>query len=89
MGQDKGIPSADLSLMLDGLRNFPSNAKPEDSEATFLLIAYGLIERQEVKKPCRTCGTSLLDYSYFRITAAGRCVLALTHDAQPSEGITP
>lgn len=70
------IPAHEIQALADALANFPSNGKPQESDTMMTLILAGLVERQEVKKPCRNCGQPLLDYSFMRITAAGRYFLA-------------
>jgi hypothetical protein len=76
MGDVAEIAGAELHELAAALASFPSNGKPPASEATDMLVLLNFIERREVQKPCRNCGTPLLDYSFFRITGAGRYFLA-------------
>jgi hypothetical protein len=78
-----------LERMLAVLRAFPDDGKPEKSasqEVIVDLISYNLIERREVQKACQCCGTPRLDYSFFRITPAGRLILAMDAKRQEQEG---
>lgn len=70
------ISNEELRELADALANFPSNGKPPLGDTTTMLVLLNFIERREVEKPCRTCGNPQLDYSYFRITGAGRYFLA-------------
>jgi hypothetical protein len=61
------------------LRDFPSDGQLRTDEQRDLgteLIAAGLIERREIHKACRTCGTPRFDHGWFHITAAGRLFMA-------------
>jgi hypothetical protein len=61
------------------LRDFPADGQLrslDQNTLTDLLLA-GFIERREVKKPCKTCGTERYDYAYFHITGGGRLFMAL------------
>ena len=73
----------DCAVMLDAVLK---GAKPEDQDAAVMMEAVGssLIMREEQQKPCPTCGKPKHDFSYWRVTAAGRLlVAALTESLQP------
>lgn len=63
--------------MLAALREFPDNGKPPNNEITTCLVVAGFIERREITKPCRECGTARPDYSYCKITDGGKLFMAL------------
>ncbi len=69
--------------MLDLLGTFPADGQLRsdlfDPLTVTEAISCSLIERVVIEKPCKTCGTRRHDYSFFRITAAGRYFLAATH----------
>jgi hypothetical protein len=57
------------------LRDFPADGQLQrmDDQALYTdIILSGLVQREEVQKPCKCCGTPKFDYAYFRITPAGR-----------------
>lgn len=60
--------------MHEALRNFPANGRPgwTQHDTGIALIVRGYIQTVEVNKACKCCGIERLDYTYFRITAAGR-----------------
>lgn len=59
---EPGCELADeIDALADALRKFPANGKPEAGYTTNALILTNLIERKEVHKPCRSCGTPKLD----------------------------
>jgi hypothetical protein len=61
------------------LRDFPADGqlqRMDDRDTFFDLAMSGLVERQEVQKECKTCGTPKYDYAYWRITPAGRLFMA-------------
>lgn len=70
-----GISRAQIDAVIDLLANFPADGKPQDREAMTDAILLGFIERKDIQKNCRECGTLLHDYSYCRVTAAGKAVL--------------
>jgi hypothetical protein len=47
-----------------------------DDDIYIALLAYGFIARHEAERACRECGKPKLDYAYYRITPAGRALLA-------------
>lgn len=60
------------------LREILAGKKPEELERDVVesLISHSLLSREEVKKPCPTCGTPKHDYGYWKIPAAGRLLVA-------------
>jgi hypothetical protein len=67
-----GITSDRLSGIAHLLAHFPANGKPQDRDAAIDAVLLGFIERHEVTKPCRECGTARPDYSYHKVTASGK-----------------
>jgi hypothetical protein len=65
-----------LQEMADVLINWPADGKPEQSVARNRLFISGLIVETDVKKHCKSCGAPQVDYSYCRITEAGKMFLA-------------
>jgi hypothetical protein len=57
-------------------------ARPDDQPRDLMVEAIGsnLIRREEQEKPCRTCGKPRHDFSFWRITAAGRLLIAAFED---------
>lgn len=47
----------------------------EDERIAYALIGANLIRREEVEKRCSCCGKPKLDYSYWKVTAAGRMLV--------------
>lgn len=79
MDEVKLLPCEDtVQSLLAVLTNFPSDGKLRNisQDTIFDLLLAGFIERVEVKKPCKNCGTPLLDYDYFRITGGGKLFMA-------------
>ena len=74
-----------LAEMLAAVR---SGAKFEDQDKRLavLAIAYNLIQSEEVKKPCKCCGAPRHDYSYFKITGAGRLLIAALESTPHQHG---
>jgi hypothetical protein len=68
--------------MYDALAAIPANGKPprgmmtEEGVIIEWLIALGFIEEHEQTKPCRDCGTPRPDYSYVKVSPAGRYYMA-------------
>lgn len=57
------------------LKQFPDDGQLQnsaiDADTRADLILIGLVERQEVQKACKTCGTPRFDYAFYRMTPAG------------------
>ena len=81
------ISSEKLAAMADVLTNWPANGKPEQSGAVTSLFISGLIVETDVQKHCKLCGKPQIDYSYMRITEAGKVFLAamLTQRSYPND----
>lgn len=68
------------------LLSFPDNGKPpegfgtEEGMVTLAMLEYGLLKRHDQTKPCRECGTPRPDYSYMKITPAGRLFMGAMGD---------
>lgn len=60
----------DLRNVAEGRPTVPGFGSP-----VWHLKCLGYVEERTIMKPCKACGTSLRDYSYDKITAAGREVL--------------
>lgn len=61
------------------LSEFPSDGQLRSDaqrEIAPQLIGAGYIERVEITKACKCCGTPKFDYSYFKITTGGRLFMA-------------
>lgn len=67
-----GLPQERIAAVAELLFNFPADGKLPETEAATDAFVSGLVTEYTVKKPCRNCGTPLTDYSYCRITQAGR-----------------
>ena len=72
-----------LQAMADVLINWPADGKPEPSKARSALFISGLIVETDVKKYCKSCGSPQVDYSYCRITEAGKMFLAAMQRSKP------
>lgn len=61
-----------------GLERLLSNERFDDLDAVLRtsLIVHNLVERGEQMKPCPTCGTQRVDFHFWRVTAAGRLIVA-------------
>lgn len=74
---------------MDLLANFPANGKPDAlwSETAFAL-SLGLISKHEVPRTCQHCGSRRSGSTYYKITKAGRALLAYftTPETQRGEG---
>lgn len=69
------LPEEPMRKQFEALRDFPADGRPDgtaDPETMTWLILNGYIELHEQMKACSCCGTPKLDYSFFRITNAGR-----------------
>lgn len=64
---------ADVLREMQGGRKFDKDWVGED--VAYTLIGASLISHEEQHKHCPTCGTPRLDFSYWRITAAGRMLV--------------
>ena len=69
------LSDAELQRFAQRLHNWPPNGKPEMDDDVFTLKALGLIEEIDITKPCALCGTSRRDYSFMKVTLAGRIFL--------------
>ena len=67
-----GLSQERIAAVAELLFNFPADGKLPETEAATDAFVSGLVQEQRVSKPCRNCGTPLTDYSYCRITQAGR-----------------
>jgi hypothetical protein len=84
-----GLPPHRLSALAYLLANFPSDGKPRDREAQIDALLLGFIEKREITKPCASCGTARPDYSYFKITPAGKLFSAAVEALNPLIRDTP
>ncbi len=68
------------------LQSILSGARPEDQEQSVVMEAIGsnLLAREEHQKPCPTCGKPKHDFSYWRVTAAGRLLVKALEEQVPS-----
>lgn len=59
------------------LKTFPDDGRlPMSTVEEHIAVESGFIERRNVKRPCKTCGTERPDFTYYSITNAGRLLLA-------------
>ena len=61
--------------LYSALTNFPKDGQFRSDEQRQIapdLILANFIERVEITKACKCCGTEKPDYSYFKITPGGR-----------------
>lgn len=80
-----GMTRAQIDAVVHLLANFPADGKPQDRDAAIDATLLGFIERRDITKPCRECGTLRHDYSFSRVTAAGR--LFLHFASQPTSTV--
>ena len=64
----------EMDELVDLLTNFPANGKPQ-GDMKQVAVAYGLIAPVTQNKNCPACGTTRPDYTYFKITPAGKLLL--------------
>jgi hypothetical protein len=57
-----------------------------DQRMAYELIGSNLIERREQEKPCPACGKPKLDFAYWRVSSAGRMLVAALEDTPTHEG---
>lgn len=69
-------PPTDLQALYDKLKSWPANGKPEYDDNVLIAHSLGYVENVEVKKHCPSCGAPKYDYSYMKITPAGRFFMA-------------
>ena len=77
------ISPEEIDRLASKLEAWPANGKPAFDDDVVTLKAYGLIEEIEQKAPCRTCGTPRVDYTYMKITPAGRLFLLAARPPKP------
>lgn len=69
-----------LRSSLELMDSWPDDARPDRLDGSAITLAWaeavGLVERCEIQKPCASCGTPRIDYTFWRITAAGQACLA-------------
>jgi hypothetical protein len=85
MGEGK---TYDWRALAEGVRQILSGKKPEelgDVGLSTALILNNLVTREEVNKPCRTCGKPQHDYSWWKVLPAGRLLVAALDDVVPPE----
>lgn len=80
------IPDAQWAAILHLLQNFPADGKPMNQGAARDALFLGLVQIAEVNRSCPTCGHMALDYTYYRMTQAGRIVLALAQGIEARQG---
>jgi hypothetical protein len=68
-----------VSGIIGVLTHFPANGKLNTSEDIhqFNAVTHGFVEHVEEKQQCGACGARKAVYEYYRITEAGRLLLAL------------
>lgn len=61
------------------LREWPDNGKPPNSVVLQWAQFFRFVEEIDVRKLCSACGTPRHDYSYMKITPAGKAFLGLAN----------
>jgi hypothetical protein len=66
-----------IEEMIECLAAWPADGRPQNVMLRTALQALGFIEEKTQMKSCKSCGTPRPDWTYYKITPAGKILLAV------------